>query len=176
MNESYVFDIAYSAQIPFEFNGNTNIGFKTALRGLGDAFTDLGKYKLKVGEIGVVLNTSTTIPLEFSVEAIAIDKDSVKVEGIDLVVGGTIGGSDGINPSNKVISIGLGGNSEALPKVDGIALELKATAGANSKFNVNQFLTAKAKIIAKEGITFDPFESFDIGSLFGDDEDEEIYE
>ncbi len=155
LGDDYVFDINLSVQIPMALSSTSNISYKTAFREI-QFFKDFGNFNVSIDEIGVMLETTSTLPLEFSVEAKAIDVDSIEVDDVQLIVDGTIGGClEEYQPKVSRLFIGFSGNTSQLSRVDGIALSLTADIGDKEEamLNANQYLKARAILSAKKGIT-----------------------
>ena len=158
----YNFNLNIAAEIPFEFGGNTNISYKGSFE-VGDTFADLGGLGIEVGEVGILLQTATTLPLEIDFSAQAVDELGQPLEDIQIVLeGGIKASADGVTPQSSQLFLGFKGNSDALGKVHAINFELTgSTGGKEGKINANQYIVANAILRAKDGITLDIKQLFD---------------
>ena len=152
----YDFNLNLSAQIPFEFNGNTNIRYKDSFD-VGSMFQQFGEFGIEVGEVGILLNAQSTLPFELEFAAQAVDSLNQPLSDIQIFVDGGIKAStDGVTAQSSQLFIGFRGNSNALSNVNAINFELRgSTGGKEGKLNSNQYVAANAILKAKDGITID---------------------
>ena len=157
LGDDYNFDLNVALDLPVALL-NTNIQKKGVFGDLSGTFEQIVGYNLKVGEIGIVINATSTLPIELSAELKAIDKDGQQVEGIVLTVDGSIGGC-GKNgaPKTSTLAVLVSGNMDNLQYIDAIAYTLSgATTGEEFAYiNINQYMMATAYARIEEGVTFD---------------------
>lgn len=168
LGEDYNIDLAMSLDLPVALNAE--VVMSGEFGDLSGTFKDIAGLNLKVGEVGIVIETTSTLPIELSAEVMALDKEGKKVEGIALNLDGSIGGC-GQNgaPKTSTLNVSVGGDMNQLQYVDAISYKLRgATSGEEAAhLNTNQFLVAKAYVRIKDGV------SLDIADLFVEDEYEE---
>ncbi|MBR5454823.1 MAG: hypothetical protein IKV60_03415, partial [Rikenellaceae bacterium] len=156
LGEDYNIDLAFALDLPVALNADVQL--QGTFGELSDTFKDIAKFNLNVGEVGIVIETTSTLPIELSAEVVAVDKDGKKVNGIELKVEGSIGGC-GKNGAAKISTLGVsvGGELTQLQYVDAINYTLRGTTTAEEAayFNTNQYLSAKAYARIEEGVTFD---------------------
>lgn len=156
LGQDYNIDLAFELDLPVALNADIQLNGKFG--DLSATFQDIADLNLKVGEVGIIIETTSTLPIELSAEVKAVDKDGNKVEGITLNVNGSIGGcNNNGTPKTSTLGVSVGGDLNQLQYVDAIEYTLRGapTAEEAAYFNINQYLSAKAYARIEEGVTFD---------------------
>jgi hypothetical protein len=166
LGEDYNIDLAMALDLPMALNAD--IQLEGTIGDLSETFQDIAGLNLKVGEVGIVIETTSTLPIELSANVIAVDKEGKKVDGIALKLEGSVGGC-GQNgaPKTSTLNVSVGGDLNKLQYVDALVYTLKGATSAEEAayFNINQYLLAKAYVKIKDGV------SLDISNLMEKDEE-----
>ena len=166
LGDDYKIDLGFGLELPVALNADVQLD--GIFGDLSETFQELAGLNLKVGEVGIVIETTSTLPIELSAEVMALDKEGKKVEGIALNLKGSIGGCEKNGaPKTSTLNVSVGGDLDKLQYVDAISYKLKGvtTAEEAAYFNVNQYLLAKAYVRIKDGV------SLDISNLLENDEE-----
>ena len=156
LGEDYNIDLAMALDLPVALNAD--IQLEGVFGDLGGTFDKIVEYDLNIGEVGIVIETKSTLPIELSAEVMAVDSLGNKVDGIELNIEGTIGGCENNGaPKTSTLAVSVSGDITKLKDVDALKYTLKGaiTAEEAAYFNINQYLTAKAYARIEEGVTFD---------------------
>lgn len=156
LGEAYQFDLDFSVDVPVALNADLEL--EGSFGELSGTFEEVAGWGIQINEVGVVIETESTLPMDLSAAVKALDKDGKEVEGIKLDITGSIGGcgSDG-QAKHSVLGVSFSGNIDNLNQVESIAYTLRGAVGGGNaaQFNTNQFLRAEAYVQAKKGVTFD---------------------
>jgi hypothetical protein len=156
LGEDYNIDLTMALDLPVALNAD--IQLEGVFGDLGGTFDKIVEYDLNIGEVGIVIETKSTLPIELSADVMAVDSLGNKVDGIELNIEGTIGGCENNGaPKTSTLAVSVSGDITKLKDVDALKYTLKGapTAEEAAYFNINQYLTAKAYARIEEGVTFD---------------------
>lgn len=170
-SNGYALKYKYDIELPLEFDGDVDIAYESVISGLNDTFTSLADQTqgLKVGDIGLIAEFGTTIPLDVVVSAELVNAEGT-IENLDARLNINKCLIKGHNPKNgeKSVSkvdldfdLGESGSLEGLRSADGIRFKftLYDNGISNSSALANtQYLDGKLKLRVREGLTVDIFE------------------
>ena len=161
--ESYEIACNYDVEIPLRFGKDFSLSYNETFN-LEDTFDDLDK-DITVGEIAVVANVFNSTPLNFRIDAQALDASGRPSEAqivIDKNANTAFGSTDGkVRESEVVMLLSLGKENclRTLADVKSLRLTLTATspdgATGNISLNKNQTLAATLLLRISGGMTTD---------------------
>ncbi len=160
--EQYTISYDYSVDIPLNFGEDMSIGYSAVIDSFGDAFSQLADAGIKAGDIYLIADIATTVPLELSFNAEMIDANGKSTaaklilpsEGIKIE-----GSTDGTTPKKSSVRLGIdfGPDNKVsnLADVSGIRLDLAAKSTSSASLNPEQYISAQLYIELNDGITID---------------------
>ena len=171
---SYDISYGYSVDIPLEFGSEFDISYGMDLE-LGDMLSDLGEGDdsvmtlldmVEVGEVAIVADFATTIPLDFVLNAECLDKDGKPTvaqitfeKGKNLIRGHHPEDGEEETHSTVVLKLDLGkeGRIGALTDIDVLRfnLNLRNTSELSSRLSPDQWLSGKTTLRIRDGVTVD---------------------
>ena len=157
--------------LPFEFDGDIELGYQTSLGGLNKTFATLADQtkSLKVGDVGLIAEFATTIPFNVVLSAELINAEGT-TEGIaarlninDCVIKGYNKEKDGEKSVSKIdldFDLGESGSLEGLRAADGVRIKLAIydTGAESAVISGDQYLEGKLKLRLRDGVSVDIFE------------------
>lgn len=169
-SNGYALKYKYDIELPLEFDGDVDIAYESVISGLNDTFTSLADQTqgLKVGDIGLIAEFGTTIPLDVVVSAELVNAEGT-IENLDARLNINKCLIKGHNPKNGEKSVSkvdldfdLGDTQSlaGLKTADGIKLKfsLYSTDSDVSVLSNEQYIDGKLKLRVREGLTVDIFE------------------
>lgn len=169
-SNGYALKYKYDIELPLEFDGDVDIAYESVISGLNDTFTSLADQTqgLKVGDIGLIAEFGTTIPLDVVVSAELVNAEGT-IENLDARLNINKCLIKGHNPKNGEKSVSkvdldfdLGDTQSlaGLKTADGIKLKfsLYSTDSDVSVLSKEQYIDAKLKLRVRDGLTVDIFE------------------
>ena len=150
--DKYSASISYEVYAPLAFDKDLNIEFSTDINEIGLSFDEFSVESFKLG-----LKIENSIPLDFSIDAVALDPEGSVVNGMELKVSGPVKGGTQNSPavSDIELSIKSAGDSFSL---DALRLTMKASAPSDLTgvaLNEKQgFKITDLVITCPEGVTF----------------------
>ena len=170
-SQGYEIEYQYEVLLPFEFDGDIDLGYATTISGLGETFAELADTTngLKVGDVGLVAEFDTTIPFNIVLSAELINAEGT-TEGIaarlninDCVIKGYNKATDGEKKHSKIdldFDLGESGSLEGLKNADGVKLKFAIynTDAEVAALAASQFLEGKLKLRVRNGLTIDIFD------------------
>ncbi len=162
--EQYVASYSYCVDVPFAFSNDLDLSYEELVDGLDDTFSDLSEQDIRVGDVALIAEVGTTIPLNFSLEAELVDAEGNPTEAQLHIptTGATLRGSeDGVKESlsqlRLELDLGKEGRVANLAEVAAVRLALRATSSSDelAKLRADQYIYLKLKIELKGGITID---------------------
>ena len=162
---SYSIAYGYSVSLPLEFGRSLDISYEDSVTGLSDTFADIADNNISVGEIAVIADFSTDIPLDMLLSAEFVDAD-----GNPTDVKATIGAANiikGHDPKSSrqtttstieiAVDLGKDGSLEKLKDVDGLkfGINLRNNTSDYSALSSTQTVSGIVKLRVKGGITID---------------------
>lgn len=169
-SNGYALKYKYDIELPLEFDGDVDIAYESVISGLNDTFTSLADQTqgLEVGDIGLIAEFGTTIPLDVVVSAELVNAEGT-IENLDARLNINKCLIKGHNPKNGEKSVSkvdldfdLGDTQSlaGLKTADGIKLKfsLYSTDSDVSVLSKEQYIDGKLKLRVREGLTVDIFE------------------
>ena len=158
----YNIEYQYSLIMPLELESNTKLSFDTTINDLNDIFVELANSAIggfKVGDIGLIAEFNTDIPLNIVLSAELVDANGdtdgigVYLELKDCVIEGKKSGS----VIDLNLSLGESGSLEVLKNVHGVrlAFSIYGTESDNNALMNSQYLEGKLKLRLRNGLTID---------------------
>ena len=149
--------------IPLSFSDKMSLSYSDVIDGIDGTFDGLADMNIKVGDIYLVADIATTIPLDLSFDAELLgangQKTSAKLimpsEGIKIQ-----GSADGTTEKTSSVRLGIdfGEDNKVsnLADVSAIRLTLSAkSASSQASLNPNQYISAQLYVELEGGITVD---------------------
>lgn len=174
-SNGYALKYKYDIELPLEFDGDVDIAYESVISGLNDTFTSLADQTqgLKVGDIGLIAEFGTTIPLDVVVSAELVNAEGT-IENLDARLNINKCLIKGHNPKNGEKSVSkvdldfdLGDTQSlaGLKTADGIKLKfsLYSTDSDVSVLSKEQYIDGKLKLRVRNGLTVDIFELLNNG-------------
>lgn len=175
----YDIEYQYDVLIPFEFNDDIDLSYETTISGLNETFTTLADNAsgIKVGDVGLVAEFGTTIPLNMVLSAWLVNANGTTEDistrlNIDKCL--LEGYNKEVDGEKKVSLIDLNfdfgeDGFEGLRAADGVCLKLSLydTGADVATLSKDQFIEGKLKLRVRNGLTVD---IFDFLNLKGEDE------
>jgi hypothetical protein len=150
--DKYSASISYEVYAPLAFDKDLNIEFSTDINEIGLSFDEFSVESFKLG-----LKIENSIPLDFSIDAVALDADGSVVNGMELKVSGPIKGGTQNSPAVSDIEISIKSTGDSF-SLDGLRLTMNASAPSDLTgvaLNEKQgFKITDLVITCPEGITF----------------------
>ncbi len=168
--KGYNLEYQYEVLLPLEFDGDIELSYETTVMGLNKTFVSLADSAngLKVGDIGLIAELSTTLPFNIVFSAELVNSEGVD-EGInarlninDCVIDGYSKEADGEKKISKIdldFDLGESGSFEGLRAADGVRLKFSIynTNDHTAALADNQYIDGKLKLRVREGLTIDIF-------------------
>ena len=163
VDDSFEVSYDYRVTMPLDVASALDVSYDDVITGLNGTFSQLEQYDIKVGDVAVIAEIRSTLPLALYADVEMLDKDGVATAAqVELPDGSFIDGSrDGVTESVSVVRFDLkldeSGSVASLANVDGLNFRLNAKGAAESSapLNANQYVTAELKLELKGGITVD---------------------
>ena len=165
--QGYTLEYQYEVAVPFEFDGDVDIVYESTISGLNETFASLAEDVpgLKVGDIGLLAEFGTTIPLNIILSAELVNAEGT-TENVDAKLDVNNCKIDGYTPADgekRVSKLDLGLNLgeshslDGLKNADGVKFKFTIynTAAESASLNKNQFLDGKLKLRVRDGLTID---------------------
>ena len=161
------FDIEYQydVNIPLSFDGVLDLAYNTNIDNLNSVFSGVSGYNVEMGDIAIIADFSTTIPLNMVLYAELFDVDgnpTGKEVALNLDNGTIYGYTSDYGDkrtSQLVINITMGENGalSKLQRVDGMKLKIMLcnTESLVSRLTESQFIEAKFYLRLRGGVTID---------------------
>ena len=169
--EGYNIEYQYSVVMPLELGGDTDLSYESTVLGLNGTFAELADTTngLKVGDIGLVAEFGTTIPLNIVLSAELVNAEGTS-EGVEarldinncLIKGYTNEAECGEKRVSKIdldFNLGDSHSLEGLRNADGIRFKFTLYGtGENAALKKTQFIDGKLKLRLRNGLTIDIFD------------------
>ncbi len=165
--EEYLVTYNYNVDVPLAFDRGFDIHYSDEAE-IGKAFEDLAHQEIRVGDVALLADIHTTIPLDFGFDAELLDANGnptnvqllLPKEGIK---GSSDGKSEALTTLRLGIDLGSDGSLQNLSEVETIRFSLRATNDSRAKavLNAEQYIYLTLKMELKGGITVD-LENIDI--------------
>ena len=162
---SYSIAYGYDVSIPLEFGRSLDISYEDAVTGLKDTFADLSDKNIYVGQIALIADFTTDIPLDMLLDAEFTDIDGNPSDmRIDLGDNCVIKGHDpksGKKSTTSTIVIAIepdeDGSLKRLADVDGLKfrINLRNNTSDYGALSSAQTVSGVLKLRVKGGITLD---------------------
>lgn len=170
-SQGYDIEYQYEVLLPFEFDGDIDLGYSTTISGLGETFAELANTTngLKVGDVGLIAEIDTTIPFNVVLSAELVNAEGT-TDGIaarlninDCVIKGYNKETDGEKSTSKIdldFDLGESGSLEGLKAADGVRLKLSIydTEAKSAALSKDQYIEGKLKLRLRDGLTIDVFD------------------
>lgn len=163
VKESFEVEYDYAFTMPLDINDTLDIVYRAELADLNATFAQLEQYDIKVGDVAVIAEICSTLPLALAAEVEMLDKDGFATTAqVELPEDSVIDGSkDGVTEKFSTVrfelKLGEDGSVGQLAEVDRLNLMLNAmgTANGGAPLNSDQYISAVLKLELKGGITID---------------------
>lgn len=160
--DKYVVSYDYKVDVPLLFDQTMDITYSDVADGFDDTFDDLSDKDIKVGDIYIIAEVKTTIPLDLGFDAELIDAQGNPTE-VKLIIpsdakieGSKDGQSESVSTIRLGVDLGKDNNARNLADIDAIRLELSAgCAAGEASLNTEQYISAQLYIELNGGITVD---------------------
>lgn len=161
--DQYIISYDYSVDVPLVFDQTMDITYSDTSDSFGDTFDDLSDKDIKVGDIYVIAEITTTIPLNLMMNAELVDAQGnpteVKLiipdEGI-TIQGSKDGKSENVSSVRMGLDLGEDNNARNLAQIEALRMVLRANSSGNQvTLNTEQYISAQLFIELKGGITVD---------------------
>ena len=165
--ENLEFAYGASVRLPFAFDNQLSISFEHNEPILDEA----GKSPLadvagiKVGDLALIVDFETTLPLELELLTTLYDKDGAELPTkIGFVEGGNVvkGSADGVTPEKSTLRLQFdladeNGSLKELADIASVGLKIEATGSAEDAVALKeeQYIAAVLKLAIDGGITVD---------------------
>lgn len=172
--EEFTASYAYRVDIPFTFSSDLDLRYEQVVDDLGDTFSDLADREIKVGDVALIAEVGTTIPLDFTLEAELVDAEGNPTEAQlrfpaagSTLKGSADGKKESLSQLRLELDLGEGGRVANLAEVAGVRLALRASCSAteSASLRTDQYIYLKLKIELDGAITID------LGDLSEEDDD-----
>ena len=167
----------YAVVVPLQSRDDLDVTFEMTLDGFSETWKGLEEYDIRVGDIAIVAEAQSTLPLGLVIEElVALDIDGEPTDAqIKLPEGKNElrASKDGIEPATTELELQLKLDADsrltAITHVDGLRFKVRAKGEAAERIwvNENQWLSLAAKLRLNGGITVD-LRDFDF--MEGDEE------
>lgn len=149
--EKFSAAMSYSISAPLAFDKDLNLNFTTDIKNLGIDF------EAEVGTAELTLDIVNSVPVNFNIAGVAIDKDGNPVKDITLSLDKNIAAGSQASPVTTGVKLTLNNPSGSF-KFDGLRLEMTADTGETAfngtPLNKNQGLKINNLVISvPEGVT-----------------------
>lgn len=168
-SDSYVLNYSYLLEMPIEIDNKTSLGYTQSVdfnnASGGNPFASLAELDyIKVGDVAVIADVITTLPLQFAVSVDLLDVEGEVIEGLIVMPEGSnsiVGSEDGVTPVQDRLRLELhladDGNIAQLGDVCGINLRLQAggVAERGVALSDEQYVEVSLKLELSGGLTAD---------------------
>lgn len=154
LDKTYDVTTSYEILSPLSFGKDLYFVYRDTI---ADWQSDLED--LEITEVTATMNILNEIPMEMTLEGVAIDSDKNIIDNITVKINGTIAPGDLCNTSTAAISMTLISDGESFNRLDGIILKVNGVSTDESVgvvMNSQQTLKfTDVKLTIKGGITID---------------------
>ena len=167
----------YAVVVPLQSRDDLDVTFEMTLDGFSETWEGLEEYDIRVGDIAIVAEAQSTLPLGLVIEElVALDIDGEPTDAQIMLPEGKNeirASKDGIEPATTELELQLKLDADsrltAITHVDGLRFKVRAKGEAAERIwvNENQWLSLAAKLRLNGGITVD-LRDFDF--MKGDEE------
>lgn len=163
---SYDINYDYSVEIPLEFGHKFDISYETEVSGLKETFESVQELPLvSVGEIAIIADFTTTIPLDFILETECFDENGrptdaqVVLASDNLIHGHHPEDAEPEAKSTLVLKLDLGedGDFSRLAEIDALRMRmnLRNNSHTPSALSPDQTISGNLRLRVKDGLTID---------------------
>lgn len=167
--DNYVLKYDYSLELPIELNAQTGVAYEqtvdfTKMKG-GNPFEQLAELDyIKVGDVAVLADVTTTLPLELIASADMLDADGKVIEGLIVLPedgNSIVGSKDGVVEATSTLRLELhlvdDGCIAQLSNVAAISFRLQAKGVDESSVALSdeQYVEAELTLELAGGVTAD---------------------
>ena len=167
--DGYNIEYQYSVTLPLELGGNSSLSYEGTISGLNETFAELADplNSLEIGDVGLIAEFGTTIPLNIVLSAELINAEGT-TDNIDasldipnsLIKGYTEEcGEKSISTFELNFHLSDSRSLEDLKNVDGIRFKFTLYGtGEYAALKSSQFIDGKVKLRLRNGFTVDLFD------------------
>ena len=161
-SENFNVGYDYALSLPLEFDKTLNIKYESEVDFVISDVTMPAEFK--AGDMALIADVVTTIPLDFSVDVELLDAEGNPVQAQLVLADGADrvrGSEDGVTEANSTLrmefKLGGDGDIDQLFDIGSIHLKLEAMGASDNavKINANQYIFATLKLELTGGITVD---------------------
>lgn len=165
--EGYTLEYQYEVILPLEFDGDIDVSYESGVSGMNETFAGLADDTkgLKVGDVTLLGEFSTNIPLNIVVAAWLVNADGTtenidaKLKLNDCLIKGHNPANGDKSTSTLEIDFDLGESKSlaGLQNADGIKFKFSLYDVDNNevKLNKDMFIEGKVKLRVRDGLTID---------------------
>lgn len=162
---SYTIAYDYSIEIPLEFDSSLDISYESTFDDLSGTFSEISGKNISVGEIALLAEFTTTIPLDMVLSATFFDSEGNETEAKAVLDSNCI--IKGYNPADGdkgttstieiKIDLGEDGNLNLINDIDVLKfkINLRNNSASLSSLSSTQTIKGLLKVRVKDGITVD---------------------
>lgn len=155
----------YSVVVPLQSRDDLDVTFEMTLDGFSETWEGLEEYDIRVGDIAIVAEAQSTLPLGLVIEElVALDIDGEPTGAQIMLPEGKNelrASKDGSTPATTTLELQLKLDADhsitSITHVDGLRFKVRAKGEADERVwvNENQWLSFAAKLRLNGGITVD---------------------
>ena len=155
----------YSVVVPLQSRDDLDATFEMTLDGFSETWEGLEEYDIRVGDIAIVAEAQSTLPLGLVIEElVALDIDGEPTDAQIVLPEGKNeirASKDGSTPATTTLELQLKLDADhsitSITHVDGLRFKVRAKGEADERVwvNENQWLSFAAKLCIDGGITVD---------------------
>ena len=155
----------YSVVVPLQSRDDLDVTFEMTLDGFSETWEGLEEYDIRVGDIAIVAEAQSTLPLGLVIEElVALDIDGEPTDAQIVLPEGKNeirASKDGSTPATTTLELQLKLDADhsitSITHVDGLRFKVRAKGEADERVwvNENQWLSFAAKLCIDGGITVD---------------------
>jgi hypothetical protein len=155
ITDNYTISYDYNVSIPLTFNSKLDLSIEETVKDLAGSFKELADKNITIGNVALVADVASTIPLELLFDAELLNaQGEPTVANLDIPKGGNIlkGSADGKTVANSTLRLGLKlgekGNINQLSEVDAIRFKLAAgrSHSGSVSLNAEQYISVKVRL------------------------------
>ncbi len=155
VTDNYTISYGYDVSIPLAFNNNLSLTIEDTAEDLADTFEDVADQNITIGDVALIADVASTIPLDFEFEAELLNaQGEPTVAKLDIPKSNNTlkGSADGKTEANSTLRLGLklgkDGNISQLAEIDAIRFKLvaKRSHSGSASLNAEQYISVKLKL------------------------------
>ena len=157
ITDTYTYTISYdyNVSIPLTFNSSLDLSIEETIKDLAHSFKELADKNITIGNVALVADVASTIPLELLFDAELLNtQGEPTVANLDIPKGGNIlkGSADGKTVAHSTLRLGLtlGEKGKINQLAEVVAIRFKLAAGRSHSgrvsLNAEQYTSVKVRL------------------------------